>query len=117
KAFTENPYSEADIDITFTGQGRASMFGGEPDEPHETPGEEFAKGHYEQLVAGSGRIRVGEREWHVEGFGLRDHSWGPRYWQAPWYYRWLTANFRDDLRFLGSPVAPRRRGRPTRGVL
>ncbi len=23
KAFTENPYSEADIDITFTGQGRA----------------------------------------------------------------------------------------------
>ena len=24
KAFTENPYSEADIDITFTGQGRAS---------------------------------------------------------------------------------------------
>ena len=55
KAFTENPYAEADVDLTFTGQGRASMFGGEPDEPHETPGEEFAKGHYEQLVAGSGR--------------------------------------------------------------
>ena len=61
KAFTENPYAEAEIDITFTGQGRPSMFGGEPDEPHETPGEEFAKGHYEQLVAGKGRIRVGER--------------------------------------------------------
>ena len=44
KAFTENPYAEASIDITFTGHGRASMFGGEPDEPHETPGEEFAAG-------------------------------------------------------------------------
>jgi hypothetical protein len=114
KAFTENPYSEADIDITFTGQGRASMFGGEPDEPHETPGEEFAKGHYEQLVAGSGRIRVGEREWHVEGFGLRDHSWGPRYWQAPWYYRWLTANVGRDFGFMGSRVA-RRDAEGTRG--
>ena len=73
--------------------GRAIMFGGEPDEPHETPGEEFAKGHYEQLVAGSGRSGSASEEWHVDGFGLRDHSWGPRYWQAPWYYRWLTANF------------------------
>jgi hypothetical protein len=114
KAFTENPYSEADIDITFTGQGRASVFGGEPDEPHETPGEEFAKGHYEQLVAGSGHIRVGEREWHVEGFGLRDHSWGPRYWQAPWYYRWLTANVDRDFGFMGSRVA-RRDAEGTRG--
>jgi hypothetical protein len=114
KAFTENPYAEADIDIMFTGQGRDSMFGGEPDEPHETPGEEFAKGHYEQLVAGSGHIRVGEREWHVEGFGLRDHSWGPRYWQAPWYYRWLTANVGRDFGFMGSRVA-RRDADGTRG--
>ena len=114
KAFTENPYSGVDIDITFTGQGRASMFGGEPDEPHETPGEEFAKGHYEQLVAGAGHIRVGEREWHVVGFGLRDHSWGPRYWQAPWYYRWLTANVGPDFGFMGSRVA-RRDSEGTRG--
>ena len=99
---------------TFTGQGRPSMFGGEPDEPHETPGEEFAKGHYEQLVAGKGRIRVGEREWLVVGFGLRDHSWGPRYWQAPWYYRWLTANVGRDFGFMGSRVA-RRDGDGTRG--
>ena len=60
KAFTENPYAEAEVDLTFTGQGRPTMFGGEPDEPHEKPGEEFAKGHYEQLVAGTGTIRVGD---------------------------------------------------------
>jgi hypothetical protein len=81
------------------------MFGGEPDTPHEAPGEEFAKGHYEQLVEAHGTIRVGDREWEINGFGLRDHSWGPRYWQAPWYYRWLTANFDRDLGFMLSRVA------------
>ena len=114
RAFKENPYEECEVRLTFTGQGRASMFGGEPDTPHETPGEEFAKGHYEQLIEGSGTIRVGDQEWEVRGCGLRDHSWGPRYWQAPWYYRWLTANFGKDLGFMASRVA-KKDGPGTRG--
>jgi hypothetical protein len=112
KAFTENPYAECEVRIEYTGV--SDMFGGEPDEPHEKPGEEFARGHYEQLIAGKGSIRVGDEEWAVDGFGLRDHSWGPRYWQAPWYYRWLTANFGPDFGFMGSRVA-RRDGDGTRG--
>jgi hypothetical protein len=104
-AFKNNPYDQCVVDITFTGQGRPSMFGGEPDTPHEAPGEEFAKGHYEQLIEGRGTIRVGDREWEIHGFGLRDHSWGPRYWQAPWYYRWLTANSGKDFGFMASRVA------------
>ncbi len=112
KAFTENPYEEAEVEVTYT---RVSdMFGGEPDESHEKPGEEFAKAHYEQLVAGKGSIRVGEEEFEINGYGLRDHSWGPRFWQAPWYYRWLTANFGDDFGFMGSRVA-RRDGDGSRG--
>jgi hypothetical protein len=114
QAFTNNPYAECEVHLTFTGQGRESMFGGEPDQPHEKPGEEFARGHYEQLVAGQGSIRVGDEEWAVDGFGLRDHSWGPRYWQAPWYYRWLTANCGADLGFMASRVA-RQDGPGTRG--
>ncbi|MCE2855709.1 MAG: hypothetical protein LW606_08430 [Ilumatobacteraceae bacterium] len=114
KAFTNNPYSEGEVHITFRGGGRESMFGGEPDTPHETPGEEFARGHYEQLVAASGTIRVGDEEWSISGHGLRDHSWGPRYWQAPWYYRWLTANFRSDFGFMTSRVA-KKDGPGTRG--
>jgi hypothetical protein len=106
-AFTNNPYAECEVHLTFTGQGRESMFGGEPDQPHEAPGEEFAKGHYEQLVGGTGSIRVGDEEWEVAGFGLRAHSWGPRYWQAPWYYRWLTANVGADFGFMASRVAKR----------
>ena len=49
-------------------------------------------------------IRIGDEEWAVKGNGLRDHSWGPRFWQAPWYYRWLTANFGDDFGFVVSIV-------------
>ncbi len=113
-AFKNNPYAEAEVHLTFTGQGRPSMFGGEPDTPHEAPGEEFAKGHYEQLVEANGTIRVGDEEWEIHGFGLRDHSWGPRYWQAPWYYRWLTASFGNDLGFMASRVA-KKDGPGTRG--
>jgi hypothetical protein len=105
QAFTDNPYADGEVHITFTGGGRESMFGGEPDTPHEAPGEEFARGHYEQLVEASGTIRVGDEEWAIAGHGLRDHSWGPRYWQAPWYYRWLTANFGRDFGFMTSRVA------------
>lgn len=105
EAFANNPFSEAEVHLTFTGQGKPSMFGGEPDVAHEKPGEEFAKGHYEQLVEATGSIRVGSEEWQINGCGLRDHSWGPRYWQAPWYYRWLTANFGSDLGFMASRVA------------
>lgn len=113
-AFTNNPTETCEVHLTFTGQGRPSMFGGEPDTPHEKPGEEFAKGHYEQLVEATGTIRVGDEEWEIAGCGLRDHSWGPRFWQAPWYYRWLTANVDRDLGFMASRVA-RRDGPGTRG--
>jgi hypothetical protein len=111
-AFTSNPYEPGSVRLTYT---RVSdMVGGEPDQPRERAGEEFARGHYEQLVAARGTITVGEQTWDVSGFGLRDHSWGPRYWQAPWYYRWLTANFGRDFGFMGSRIA-RRDGKGTRG--
>src|SRR6266508_2199400 len=111
-AFTANPYEECEVHIGY--RGLSPMFGGEPDQPQEKPGEEFARGHYEQLIGGRGRIRVGDDEWEIDGYGLRDHSWGPRYWQAPWYYRWLTANVGDKFGFMGSRIA-RKDGPGTRG--
>ena len=53
----------------------------------------------------TGTISVGELSWEVDGFGLRDHSWGPRTWQAPWYYRWLTGNHGPDFGFMASRIA------------
>ena len=62
RRFTENPYER--------GRGRpdlhpvsATCSAASPTEPHEKPGEEFAKGHYEQLIAGTGSIGVGDEEW------------------------------------------------------
>ena len=104
-AFRSNPTVDAEVELEY--QGRSAMFGGEPDTPAEEPGEEFARGHYEQLVEASGTVRVGPDKWQVTGYGLRDHSWGPRYWQAPWYYRWLTANFGAQFGFMGSHIARR----------
>ena len=111
-AFKENPSAKAEISLAFG--GLSSMFGGESDEPREAEGEEFARGHYEQLVSGMGSISVGDDTWEIDGFGLRDHSWGPRSWQAPWYYRWLTANFGPSFGFMASRVASQE-GPGTRG--
>ena len=111
-AFGSNPTAECAVSLTFTGV--APMYGGEPEQPVEATGEEFARGHYEQLTAGFGEVRIGDQTWRVDGYGLRDHSWGPRYWQAPWYYRWLTGNFGPGFGFMASRIA-RRDGPGTRG--
>ncbi|HET9731530.1 MAG TPA: hypothetical protein VFP54_02540 [Acidimicrobiales bacterium] len=105
QAFSSNP--KVDCAVTLSFRGLSPAFGGEPDTPREPTGEEFATGHYEQLTSGLGSIRVGDDSWEIDGFGLRDHSWGPRYWQAPWYYRWLTGNFGPNFGFMASRVARR----------
>ena len=102
-AFTSNPYEHATVSLDYSGASKP--WGGEPQGVKERSGEEFAKGHYEQLVKASGTIAVGDLEYTVDGRGLRDHSWGPRTWQAPWYYRWLTVNMRDGSGLMLSRVA------------
>jgi hypothetical protein len=110
KAFTENPWTECEVE--WTHRGVSPMYGGEPVQDDGSPLPEdhsggFARGHYEQHMAVEGTIRIGDEEWVLEGNGLRDHSWGPRFWQAPWYYRWLTANFGDDFGFVVSVITSR----------
>jgi hypothetical protein len=58
QAFTENPYETCTASLVY--RRVSDMFGGEPEEQHERPGEEFAKGHYEQLVSATGTITVGD---------------------------------------------------------
>jgi hypothetical protein len=110
QAFTDNPY--LDCEVILDHRGIAPMYGGEPVNDDGSPLTEdlsggFARGHYEQHIGGRGVIRVGDDEWAVDGYGLRDHSWGPRFWQAPWWYRWLTINFGEDAGFVVSIVTSR----------
>jgi hypothetical protein len=104
-ALASAPRVPARIELDLTGV--AGMFGGEPDEARERPGEEFARGHTEQLMSATGTIEVAGSSWPLTGAGLRDHSWGPRTWQAPWWYRWLTGNLDEGGGFMVSRVARR----------
>jgi hypothetical protein len=107
KAFRENPLVPARVEIDY--EGVSPMFGGEPvredgSKIEEKAEEAFARGHYEQHLAGSGHITVGDERFAIDGFGLRDHSWGPRYWQNIYWYRWLPMNFGRDFALMLSIV-------------
>jgi hypothetical protein len=111
RAFRENPWVPVELELAIRGVG--PMFGGEPTEPRADE-MEFARGHYEQHHQASGRVVIDGEAFEIDGLGLRDHSWGPRSWQAPARYRWLTANFGEDFGFMGSQIV-RPDGVETRG--
>jgi hypothetical protein len=120
KAFSQNPIRPCEIELDF--RGIAPPFGGEPVDAKGRPVEQsaqdgFARGHYEQHLAGEGRIRVGNDTFALGGFGLRDHSWGPRYWQNIHWYRWLPLVFGEDLAMMLSVVARRDGSRTQWGVV
>ena len=56
-------------------------------------GRDFSFGHFNQHGRVRGEIRIGDEAFPIDGRGWRDHSWGPRYWQAIYYYRLFIANF------------------------
>lgn len=50
----------------------------------------IATGHYQGPCRIHGTITVGGERHDVAGLGFRDHSWGPRRWQGPTYWRWIS---------------------------
>jgi hypothetical protein len=96
RAFGESPRAMCTVRLVY--HATAPVYAHSFDDE----GESFAPNHYEQLVRAEGTIRVGEEEFAVDGLGLRDHSWGPRLWQTPWYYRWLIGVFGPDFGFMGA---------------
>jgi hypothetical protein len=103
-AFTHNPHVDCAIDLHLSNVGPAQ--GGEPEweegeqKPDLDPEKMFARGHTEQHMRSVGTVTVDDQTFEInDGLGLRDHSWGPRYWQNVWWYRWLTVNLGPDLGF------------------
>ena len=99
-AFSNNPKLPCEITLNY--RGVSPVYGGEAVDDagnpiEENPDESFARAHYEQHMAGEGTIRLGDQVFNVSGLGLRDHSWGPRYWQNLYWYRWLPINFSEDF--------------------
>src|ERR1700723_3752558 len=107
KAFRDNPQVDCRIELDY--EGVSPMYGGETvradGKPREIdPEKSFAKAHYEQHVAARGRFTVGGESFEIDGFGLRDKSWGPRYWSAINWYRWCPMNFGRDFGMMLSIV-------------
>lgn len=57
-------------------------------------------GHYQQAIAATGELQVGEEVWTLNAKGVRDHSWGPRLWHSIVRDRSLWISFGDDLTFI-----------------
>jgi hypothetical protein len=105
-AFKENPHRRLRLDLRHYGVG--PMYGHVAD---ESSGNDFARAHYEQHMRVEGTVQVDdEPPIELRGHGLRDHSWGPRYWQSTPSYRWITGNYGDDLGMLLSVVGDRSGG-------
>lgn len=93
KAFKSNPRRPIKIDLIHTAVGPLYGHVGKPGD-----GNEFARSHSEQHMSVEGTLTLADEEpIRFSGWGLRDHSWGPRFWQATPSYRWITGNFGDDL--------------------
>jgi len=107
-AFKENPTLDCSIELHW--DGMSPMFGGRPtyndgSELIQESETSFAKAHYEQHGKMSGIFRIGHTSYEINGLGLRDKSWGPRYWQSINWYRWLPMVFSEDFAMMLSVIS------------
>jgi hypothetical protein len=54
-------------------------------------------GHYHHHCAVRGRVRLGGETFEVAGDGWRDHSWGPRHWDAILHHRNVSGFFAKGM--------------------
>lgn len=119
EAFSTN--SRVDCQVHLDIYGISPMYGGEVVRKDGTsldldPEKSFSRAHYEQHIKGKGYITLANEKWELEGYGLRDKSWGPRYWQSLAWYRWLTVNISRDIGFMFS-IVHQGEGKERRGGL
>ena len=99
-AFKNCPQEPCEVALEY--RGVSPLHGGEPlaDDVQTMYGRSFSLGHFNQHMAATGTLHVGGERWPIAGWGWRDHSWGPRYWQNIAWYRLLLANFDEDFGFM-----------------
>jgi hypothetical protein len=105
--------------VEWVHKAESPVHGGEPvdDTVPTMYGRDFSLGHFNQHGRVLGEIRVGDQRWPIDGRGWRDHSWGPRYWQAIYYYRLFIANFANGDGFMLLKITDRNGVSRRQGVL
>lgn len=102
-AFRENP--KVDVTLELAHEAVGPLYGHKGEQrPGEDHAQGFARAHFEQHMRATGTLEVDGVRTQIDGLGLRDHSWGPRYWQAIHSYRWLTCNFGPGFGLMVSTV-------------
>ncbi|MBI1251256.1 MAG: hypothetical protein GC189_07280 [Alphaproteobacteria bacterium] len=120
QAYLNNLRAACSVRLRFT--GLSPMYGGEAVNADGSPiavdpEKSFAKAHYEQHCAAEGEITVGDERFPISGYGLRDKSWGPRYWQAIEWYRWCPMNFGPDFGMMLSVIGDGKGGAHQGGMV
>ncbi|MGH9103590.1 MAG: DUF7064 domain-containing protein [Acidimicrobiales bacterium] len=75
EAVAASPRAPGRVELTFAGVSPA--YEGELEQHPEASGPAPGRGRYEQLVHVVGQVHAGDELDLVDGFGIRDHSWGP----------------------------------------
>lgn len=101
----KNAFSKAKLircEFDWQAVGESPIHGGEPTSPQQETmyGRDFSFGHFNQHVSVAGELLLGDVKTRFQGLGWRDHSWGPRYWQAIYAYRLFLANLGDGYGFM-----------------
>jgi hypothetical protein len=100
RVFESAPRAQASLSWQMT--TISPVHGGEPvrDDQPTLYGRDFSLGHFNQHTRVVGQLAVGASRLELDGYGWRDHSWGPRTWQAIHFYRLFIGNFGDDAGFM-----------------
>jgi hypothetical protein len=124
RAFKRNPQVSVSLELDWL--GRSPGWGGEPRRRNAegaweaarlgNASRQFARGHFEQHGEVEGSLEIDGRRYDLRGHGLRDHSWGPRFWQNTGYYRWLTITLGPDFGMMGL-VSEQEGGEVSRGYV
>lgn len=103
QAFTESPKVALEFDLEFRTIAQLYGLSGTADGAGGIEGGEdlIATGHYQGGTMASGTLTVAGQEHRVEASGFRDHSWGPRVWTGPKWWRWVSCWVDDRTGFAG----------------
>ena len=119
RAFRENPIVTARLELEHRAAGPCA--GGEVVKADGSPlpvdaEKSFAKAHFDQMMHGEGFVEVAGERFELSGQGARDKSWGPRYWQAIDWYRWLHFYVSPACSFVATVISKPEGGHAVRGL-
>lgn len=103
KAFTESPEVPLRLALDYENLVDVHGLGDEDDAVGGIAGaaDTIATGHYQAPCRVAGWVELDGERREISGLGFRDHSWGPRVWQGPKWWRWVSCQVDDRSGFVG----------------